>query len=205
MEWSLYDARGRRKYLVPTEREAFLRSAMCVGGETAAFCAVLVLTGARISEALALTPERIDDENSAINLDTLKRRRRGVVRAVPVPRNLLDFLDGVLDYRTARRDPERASKRLWSWSRTTAWRRVKAVIRLAATPSHVSKPRSVRHAFGAAATIESITLSMIQKWLGHADIRTTAIYATVIGKEERTLARRAWRILERQLPPTYSS
>lgn len=122
MAWSLNDPRGRRKYLVALERRAFLQAAMNIGGKTGSFCAVLALCGARISEVLALTPERIDDGNCAINFETLKRRKRGVIRSVPVPRKLLYYLDGVHHYRGAQLDPKDAGQRLWPWCRTTAWR-----------------------------------------------------------------------------------
>jgi hypothetical protein len=36
-------------------------------------------------------------------------------------------------------------------------------------------------------------LSLLKKWLGHAKLETTEIYATPIGKEERRLARLMWR------------
>jgi integrase len=197
MDWSLYDARGRRKYLVPLEREAFLRAALRAGGKTASFCAVLALTGARISEVLALTPERIDEANGSINIETLKRRKRGITRAVPVPRELLLYLDGVHDYREAQQDPRRSSRLLWPWSRTTAWRRVKAVMRLAATPEHIAQPKSVRHAFGADAALNQITLSLIKRWMGHARLETTEIYTTLVGSEERALAELTWKRLRK--------
>jgi integrase len=190
MTYSLYDERGRRKYLVPPERKAFLDAALDAGGKTASFCAVLVLTGARISEVLALTPQRIDDGNQAIHFETLKRRKRGITRAVPVPRKLLVLLDGVHGYRDAQHDSKCAGGRLWTWSRTTAWRRVKAVMHSASTPEHVSQPKSLRHAFGAAATMNNVGLPMIQRWLGHSDINSTAIYTTLVGPEERKLAER---------------
>jgi integrase len=34
---------------------------------------------------------------------------------------------------------------------------------------------------------------MLQKWLGHARLETTAIYATAVGAEERKLAARLWK------------
>ena len=193
MSWSLYDTRGRRKYLVPKERWAFLRAALEIGGDAGTFCAVLVFTGARISEVLALTPERLDDGNSAINFETLKRRRRGVIRAVPVPRGLLEYLEEVHGYRAAQTDPRLACARLWKWSRTTAWRRVKEVMKAAREPEYVSKPKALRHAFGAEAALNQVSLSLIKKWMGHAKLETTEIYTALIGKEERSLARLIWR------------
>jgi integrase/recombinase XerD len=197
MSWSLYDTRGRRKYLVPKERWAFVDTALEVGGEVATFCAVLAFCGARISEVLALTPERIDDGNAAINFETLKRRERGIIRAVPVPRKLLDQLNEVHRFREAQRDPVRSRERLWPWSRTTAWRRVKEVMRLANEPEHVSKPKALRHAFGAEAVLNKVTLPLVKKWMGHAKLETTEIYTSLIGEEERSLARLTWRRAER--------
>lgn len=197
MAYSLYDERGRRKYLVPMERKTFLQAALKIGGETASFCAVMVFCGTRISEALALTPERIDDANGTINIRTLKRREF-VIRAMPVPRKLLIYLDCIHHYREAQHDPARASERLWKFSRTTAWRRIKFVMRQAAHPEYVSKPKSLRHAFGAEASMK-VALPMVQKWLGHASIKTTAIYTTLMGEEERIVARKTWSRIEKAL------
>ncbi|WP_353609016.1 hypothetical protein [Labrenzia sp. DG1229] len=33
---------------------------------------------------------------------------------------------------------------------------------------------------------------MLQRWLGHADLKTTAIYAHAVGPEERQIAARMW-------------
>jgi integrase/recombinase XerD len=193
MPWSLYDVHGRRKYLTPTERWAFLTAALDTGGEVSTFCAVLVFTGARISEVLSLTPECIDDANGTINIETLKRRTRGIIRAIPVPYKLFELLDAEHGYRAAKSDVCQANKRLWTWSRTTAWQRVKEVMRRAREPEHIAHPKALRHAFGAGATSESISPMLIQKWMGHARIETTQIYTTLVGKEERALARLAWR------------
>jgi len=193
MSWSLYDARGRRKYLVPKERWAFLHAALKVGGTVGTFCAVLAFSGARISEVLALTHERIDDGNSTINFETLKRRRRGVFRAVPVPQGLLDRLDAVHGYRAAQRDPQTAGERLWPWSRTTAWRQVKRVMRLSRSPEYVATPKALRHAFGAEAALNQVSLPLVKKWMGHAKLETTEIYTALVGNEERALARMTWR------------
>ena len=64
---------------------------------------MLHTTGCRVSEALALTPERVDLAGRAVVLETLKKRRQGVFRAVPVPAGLLDQLDLVHGLREAQR------------------------------------------------------------------------------------------------------
>ena len=37
-----------------------------------------------------------------------------------------------------------------------------------------------------------IALNMVQKWLGHAQLTTTAIYANAVGEEEQSIAARMW-------------
>jgi hypothetical protein len=33
---------------------------------------------------------------------------------------------------------------------------------------------------------------MLRKWMGHASIETTAIYANAVGEEEQSIAERMW-------------
>ena len=198
MVWSLFDGRGRRKYLVPSERREFIRAAIRVGGEAGTFCAVLAFCGARISEVLALTPERIDIRNGAIVFETLKRRERGIFREVPVPRQLIGYLDRVYGIRAAQGNSTRCNQRLWPCSRPTAWRRVKFVMRLAGIPDAQAKPKALRHAFAIEGIQERISLTLLKKWLGHAKLETTEIYATPLGREERALARLMWHGVSRE-------
>jgi site-specific recombinase XerD len=37
-----------------------------------------------------------------------------------------------------------------------------------------------------------IALNMVQKWLGHAQLTTTAVYADAVGEEEQSIAARMW-------------
>jgi site-specific recombinase XerD len=81
---------------------------------------------------------------------------------------------------------------LWRWSRTTAWTHVKTIMRAARIAEERAMPKALRHAFGVGGTQAGIPLYLIQRWLGHADIQTTAIYTNVMGDEERALADRMW-------------
>lgn len=54
-------------------------------------------------------------------------------------------------------------------------------------------PRAVRHTFAVhGLTKAHAPLNLMQKWLGHAKIETTAIYANAVGEEERSIAKRMW-------------
>src|SRR5919202_5629435 len=107
----LHDAAGRRLYLTEDERRAFLAAAAKAPREVRSFCFVLHATGCRISEALALTAERVDLAGRVVVFESLKKRRRGVYRSVPVPPALLDMLDMVHGMRVAQRRGGRAAGR----------------------------------------------------------------------------------------------
>jgi len=55
-----------------------------------------------------------------------------------------------------------------------------------------ASPKGLRHGFGVAAMQTKIPLNTVQKWLGHAQLSTTAIYADATGAEEQAIAERVW-------------
>jgi integrase/recombinase XerD len=182
----LFDSSGRRKYLTPEQRKEFLRAAEKAPREVFTFCGTLAHTGCRISEALGLTGTRVDVGAGLLILESLKRRRKGIFRGVPVPREFLQALAATHDLGQLR------DGRLWCWSRTTAWRRVKGVMQAAAIQGLYATPKGVRHGFGIKATTSEVPLNMTQKWMGHARIQTTAIYTNAVGPEEQKIAERMW-------------
>ncbi len=88
----LYDWRGQRKYLTEQERNRFRKAARSTGTPVRVLCEVLTFTGRLVSEALALTPERVDPAAGFLVFESLKKSRRGIFRAVPVPTGLLETL-----------------------------------------------------------------------------------------------------------------
>ena len=125
---SLFGPCGNRKYLNAPERHRFLESARQLPPCERLFCRMLIWSGARISEVLALTPAAIDIECGIACITTLKRRKPGIVRQVPLPPDIICELDGEFHLRDAQRDPDLANERIWRLSRTTAWRRVKEIM-----------------------------------------------------------------------------
>jgi integrase len=189
----LYDAEGRRKYMTADERSRFLSAAEQAPRETRTFCLVLAYTGCRISEGLSLTADRVDLEAKVVIFESLKKRRSGLYRAVPVPSDVLDALDLVHDLKALQRRSQARNTRLWQWSRATAWRRVAAVMQEARIEGPQATAKGLRHGFGVQAVSVGIPLNMIQKWLGHAQLSTTAIYADAVGSEEQQIASKMWR------------
>lgn len=193
MTGDLFHIDGSRKYLTQDERAAFLIAAAQFPHEVRSFCHVLTYTGCRLAEALALTADRVDLSASRLTFEMLKKRKRGVYRTVPVPPDVVTMLDFVHNIRRAQGRRDRGwSLRLWSWSPVTAWRHVKAVMQAAGIRGAQASPKGLRHGFGVAAVQARIPLNLVQRWLGHAQLSTTAIYVEAIGPEEQEIAARMW-------------
>ena len=188
----LYDQEGNRKYLTRDERRAFMDVAKLAEPEVRAFCLVLAYTGARVSEVLSLTPARFDFSARMVVIETLKRRRRGVFRGIPLPPVAFDEQEGERRVCGLRLDPLVADVPIWSWCRTTAWNHVKGRMRLAGIRGKRASPKALRHAFAVGALEADVPITLVGRWLGHARLATTEIYTNVVGREEREIAKRLW-------------
>jgi integrase/recombinase XerD len=188
---TLHTVAGARKYLNVAERQRFAAAAETLPPEPRAFCLLLMWSGCRISEALAVTPLAIDREGGTVAFMTLKRRKTSVVRQVPIPAALIDELTKVFNLRGREQDVRLRGVRLWRWSRSSAWRWVKVVMKRAALSGSAAMPRGLRHTFGVAA-FQAVPPHIVQRWLGHASLRTTGIYGDVSGHEEHLFAERIW-------------
>ena len=182
----LFDRSGYRKYLNKSERKAYRR---VIGAERdlvrRAFLLTVFHTGCRISEALNLLAGQIDGTANAVVFETLKRRKRGCYRTLPLPETLTRALLGV----ATGKSPD---TKVWNFSRSTAYRMIKAKMDEAKIVGGMAMPKGLRHGLAVACISVNIPLSTIKKWLGHARLDTTAIYLDVLGEEERELAKRLW-------------
>ena len=187
----LVDHRGR-KYLTADERERFLAAVRAhPRPQVQTLARTLALTGCRVSEALALRASDVDLEASELRFRTLKRRR-DAWRAVPVPEDLVQALDLVHRVRAAQASPRGRTRALWSITRQSAGRQVSALMRQAGVTGPQACPRGLRHSWGVAAVQRGVPLTSIAAVLGHADVATTAIYATAVGEQHRELVARLW-------------
>jgi integrase len=186
---SLYTRGGQRKYLTPPERARFIAAAKAhPRPEVRTLCLTLAYTGCRVSEALALTAMSVEAEAGFIALRSLKKRNGEIViREVPVPGDLLNDLESTHTV------SERTRHVLWSFCRSRAWQLVKAVMVEAgiANGPHAC-PKGLRHGFGIHAIRSGVPINLVQRWLGHARMETTAIYLQAMGEEERSIAARMW-------------
>ncbi len=192
---TLFDENGHRLYLTPGEMDAFLAAGEKASREVRTFCTSLYYTGCRITEALELRPDRFDFANKTLTFETLKKRKRGIYRAVPVPFEVLDQLDmvhGIKEILKTKK-PTSLETPLWGWSRTTAWRRIKEVMDEAKIDDGPHKtPKGLRHGYGVRAIVKKVPLTSLQKWMGHAKLETTAIYLNAVGEEQHTIAAQMW-------------
>lgn len=181
-QWQVYDPVGRRKYANESERLRLLAAADRKRPEIRALIYLLIFTGCRVSEALALTPENVDCDAGAVIFRTLKRRRPSF-RAVPVPQEICSMLKSL---------PSQSGERLWPMHRVTAWRQIKALFAETGAIGPMACCRGLRHGFGIRAASRNVPPSLIQRWMGHALATTTAIYLDAVGNEERHIAKRMW-------------
>ena len=190
-----YDRFGNRKYATVSERRKFLRTAKVQASiPVYTFCLTLAFTGARLSEVLALTPRQIDLDAGVIVIRSLKKRHEhgAMYRAVPVPEHVLRELDAAHGVGAAKQDERRLDLRIWPWCRTTAWKRVKEIMRAAGITGQQANPKGLRHGFAVGALVAGVPDVTVMRWLGHARLETTMIYTEAIGAEARTIAKRMW-------------
>ncbi|MGP6089994.1 tyrosine-type recombinase/integrase [Antarctobacter jejuensis] len=196
----LHNPQGNRLYLNAEERAAFLAAARRQPARDRTLCETLHWTGCRPSELIEITPARVDLSAGTLTIRSLKKRKdaqgrqKSVFRSVPVPPDYLDTLNTAHGIREAQKSRKLAQIPIWRISRVRVWQIVKRIMIEAGIPDAPHRsPKGLRHGFGVHATVQGVPLHLLQRWLGHAQLSTTAIYADAVGKEEQDIAVRMWR------------
>lgn len=191
---SIVDKKGNRLYLNAEERSAFVRAAENEPREIRALCLLMHDTGIRESEVLEITPARFDLDARTVTIRSLKKRREDVYRTIPVSPDTMKELNLIFALReTQGRGGKEAHEKLWDVKRITVYRHIVRVMKLAGIAEGPHRvPKGLRHGFGVHAVSSGVPLNMLQKWMGHTDMKTTAIYANAVGKEEYGIAERMW-------------
>ncbi|MDO5970290.1 tyrosine-type recombinase/integrase [Flavivirga aquimarina] len=185
---SLHNHKGQRKYLNHAERLRFLECTKNHPVDIRLFCQLIYYTGARIAEIHNLSVSGIDFSNKSVVLETLKKRKRGIYREIPLPDILLENLEFYMN--SLEREGEEPL-RLWRFSLRSASRYIKTVMCKADITGIQSSARGLRHGFAVHAVTKA-PITLVKKWLGHGDLKTTAIYLDVVGEEERAIAEKVW-------------
>ena len=186
-ELSLYDLLGQRKYLSTAERDVFYQLAEKSEIEKKLFYQMLFYTGGRISEILSLKGRSIDLKEGVVIIESLKKRKKGIYRVVPIPITYINLLKKYIKSRGVEE-----SEYLWTFSRRTASRYIKSIMNEASINGVQASAKGLRHSFAIRAIEKNIPLTLIKNWMGHSSITTTEIYLNVVGKEERRFAKRMW-------------
>jgi integrase/recombinase XerD len=142
---------------------------------------VLYSTGARISEAVGLDLDDLDEHERTVVLDG----KGGKQRLVPIGRPALAALDAYLvRARPALAASGRGSPALFlnrrggRLSRQSAWQVLKTAAGRAGITATVS-PHTLRHSFATHLLEGGADVRVVQELLGHASVTTTQIYTLV--------------------------
>lgn len=184
----LYDDRAQRLYINAEERARFIAAAQTESPQQRAFALTLLHTSCRLSEARALTPASLQLEARLISIRSLKKRAIHHMREVPIPDELVTVLGAL----TNTPDCPLWHIRGAPVPRVTAYRWVKSVMATADITGAQACPKGLRHGYGIHAIKCGVPLNMLQKWLGHASMSTTAIYTNALGADELAIAEQMW-------------
>ncbi|WP_298921442.1 site-specific integrase [uncultured Roseobacter sp.] len=185
----LYNERNERLYLNAAELQRFIAVARQATPAVRRFALTLAYTGCRLSEVRALRSGSLQIEARVISVRSLKKRHHHVIREIPMPVALVSELRPL--------SGAAGTDYLWSQEnriipRITAYRWIKGLMHEAQIDGAKACPRGLRHAYGTRAILSGVPLHMLQRWMGHASMRTTAIYSTVLGPEQLELSDRMW-------------
>ncbi|MEQ9823217.1 MAG: tyrosine-type recombinase/integrase [Puniceicoccaceae bacterium] len=182
----MFDQLGERKYLSRNERTAFLDAVLKspLPAEKA-FCLTLFFTGCRISEALRLSVSSVDFEERYLVFRTLKQRRHPKHRAIFIPPALLEMLK-------RQTQGKKAHERVFPFSRSTGWRIVKKYMTIANLSGSKACPKALRHTYAISYLLEKTPITTVKKWLGHENLKNTAIYLDIVNEEEYNEAQKIW-------------
>lgn len=189
---NLFDVNGNRKYVTPEEREQFYNATGAVAKDWRMFGLMLYYTGCRLSEALNIKVKDIDFSSGAVTIRSLKQRSDDIYRQVPLSDEYLRDLDNSFDLRILQRRSKPRNSYIWGWGRKHGYTVIKDIMSKAELTGIQATPKGLRHGFAIACLNKGLPLNMVQKWLGHSKIETTAIYANAVGKEERNLIAKLW-------------
>ena len=168
-----------------------LREADLADRQVRTLCMTLAYAGCRLSDALALTADHLDlARRRAGDHEPQKAPHGGLPIRASAPCPAQGAQHGPRHPRAASAPGKSRGEHLWPWSRMTGWRAMPGVMEAAGLDGPHASPKGLRHGFDVAAVSAGIPLNLVQKWLGHAQLTTTAIYADAVGAEERDIAQK---------------
>ena len=136
-------------------------------------------TGARVSEALSVKVSDIDFYSKVVHMPSLKKKKPQI-KTIPLQGELLGELGAYIGQEGLKKD-----ERIFSITRQHAHR----IVRDACTKVGIEKtrphPHVLRHSFSVNAVLQRVPLPILQKWLGHSDIKNTMVYLQILSQDTR--------------------
>lgn len=191
---SLYTAAGERKYLNTDERAAFKRSALSMPPHIRTYGLFIYYTGARTSEALEVTPDRINFEDKTVLIRTLKQNpdKPDKYRLIELPEEFIFSLQSEYKART-KKDKQRGHKApIWAFTDRSGQKYIKQIMNAAGIDGIKSTARGLRHSVGVMLAMKKTPMNVISDVLGHENPKNTLIYMDIIGAERRKLMSEIW-------------
>lgn len=178
------------KYITLDESRALLSDRLKDNNYISWFlCLMLLRTGARVSELLAVRLGDVDYNNRTIRIVTKKRQSHE--RFVPVQ---TDVLAAVGEWITIQAQSGRTitrNDRLFNFGRTMAFLRVKEAFRVAKIEKDDDKgksnahPHTLRHSYAIVNLAQGVPITTVSEWLGHSSIQNTLVYTKIIAQHSR--------------------
>lgn len=198
----LFDPSGDRLYLSKKEKKAFIEATKKETPVNRMYCHLLYYTGARATEGLNLTIDKIDLEQNLITIKTLKQQKidkQGRIkhdkfRDIPVPSEFIENLDLVFGVRELQKKNKAKNVKLWDKCRTSLYRVIKSVMDRAGISGKMANPKGLRHTYGVSmVTAEKpVPIHVLSRLMGHSNSQITEIYLQVVGDEYSSLVNDAW-------------
>jgi integrase len=167
--------RGRSRVLSEAEVAALEAAMAAQDPQLGALVRFLADTGCRVGEALSLRWECVDFERKRV---TFRDTKNGDDRTVPLQAGAMAALHrgcsvGPFFYLTQSRVNH-------------AWARAREVVGLGHDPEVV--PHTLRHTLGTRLAASGVSLPLVQRWLGHRDVRSAMRYQHAgVGDLERAM------------------
>lgn len=188
---------GHRKYLNREERKAFFAATQLQEAKVKYLSQFIYYTGCRLSEALEVTPAKLDYANHSVTIRTLKQGKRDgepVIRyrINELPESFLNELQGVYNILKLQEKEKTSTLPLWPVTDRTARTYVKQVMEAAGVTGKHANPRGLRHSMGVSLAMNKVPANIIQKVLGHSSEANTMVYLDVVQDERRELISQVW-------------
>jgi len=136
-------------------------------------------TGARISEALSIKVSDIDFYSKVVRMPSLKKRSPQI-KTIPLQGDLIGEIGAYVGQEGLGKE-----NRIFSITRQHAHR----IVRNACAKAGIEKRRShchvLRHSFAVNAVLQRVPLPILQKWMGHSDIKNTMVYLHILSQDTR--------------------